>query len=89
MQKNSVYSALNVHHDSDTHHHIRGSGVVRQDETGDCKEDIGRSTFTGITGGMRSCPTATMEAILDRTPLHLVLEAAAQDAHLGRGKGAQ
>lgn len=59
--------------------------MVRQDDTGDCKEDIAQSTATDVTMHNRRnevMPNSCEEVILDLTPLHLVLEAAAKGACL-------
>lgn len=72
-------SSLDVHLDSDSHHHVPDSGVVLQD--GDIRK-VQRLVCLCITGRMRSFPTDIMEFILNLTLLHLELEAAAKGAHL-------
>lgn len=41
-------------------------------------EKVQRLACICITGAMRTCPTAALEVILDLTPLHIVVEQAAQ-----------
>src|SRR5699024_3046257 len=43
---------------------------------------VQRLACTCITGAMRTCPTAALEVITDLTPLHLVIERAANEATL-------
>lgn len=91
MHKNSgenvglptAYSALDVYHDSETCHHVGGSHVVRQDETGACQEDIVQSTVTGIP--MHNSRNKIMPNSCDRDNSE-PLEAASQGAHLQTSK---